>query len=116
MYDPGEFYDEGMEAGGDVRPAYREVLDAISADPAGALERSRAVVHEHKIRFGKGDAEQDFVLDPVPRIVDGAEWAELARGLAQRARALNALLADAYGERRIVAEGVIPDRVLNGAE
>ena len=45
-----------------------------------------------------------------------AEWAELERGLAQRARALNALLADSYGERRIVTEGVIPDRVLNGAE
>lgn len=116
MYDPGKFYDEGMEAGGEVRPAYREVLDAIAADPAGALARSRAVVHEHKIRFGKGDAEQDFVLDPIPRIVDGAEWAELERGLAQRARALNALLADSYGERRIVSEGVIPDRVVSGAE
>jgi uncharacterized circularly permuted ATP-grasp superfamily protein len=116
MYDPGKFYDDGIEADGEVRQAYREVLDSVSANPAGALERSRAVVHERKIRFGKGDAEQDFVLDPIPRIVDGAEWAELERGLAQRALALNALLADAYGERRIVSEGVIPGRVLNGAE
>jgi len=116
MYDPGEIFDEGIDADGQARPAYQEVLDAVAADPAGALARSRAVVRKHGIRFGKGDAEQDFVLDPIPRIIDGAEWAELERGLAQRARALNALLADAYCDRRIVAEGVIPERVLNGAE
>ncbi len=116
MYDPGKFFDEGIDAAGQIRPAYREVLAAVGANPGKAHERSRQVVREHKIRFGKGDLEQDFILDPIPRIVDGAEWAELERGLAQRARALNAFLADAYGERRIVAEGVIPERVVNGAE
>lgn len=92
------------------------VLAAVSADPAAALSRSRALVHERQIRFGKGDLEQDFILDPIPRVISAAEWTELERGLAQRARALNAFLVDAYGERRIVSEGVIPERVINGAE
>src|SRR5262249_29381093 len=38
------------------------------------------------------------------------------RGLAQRVRALNAFVADAYGERRIVAEGVVPAYVIDTAE
>jgi uncharacterized circularly permuted ATP-grasp superfamily protein len=92
------------------------VLQAVSADPAGMLERSRAIARKHEIRFGKGDLEEDFVLDPIPRVVEAAEWAELERGLAQRACALNAFLADAYGEQRIVSAGVIPERVIKGAE
>ena len=51
-----------------------------------------------------------FVVDPVPRLIRGGEWDPLAAGLAQRARALNALLRDAYGERRIVQAGVLSER------
>ena len=91
------------------------VLAAVQADPAAALTRSRALVRERQIRFGKGEREEDFVLDPIPRVVSAAEWDALEAGLAQRALALNALLADVYGERRIVTEGVIPERVINGA-
>ena len=40
----------------------------------------------------------------------------LEAGLIQRVRALNAFVADVYGERRIVAEGVVPQRVLDSAE
>ena len=116
IYDPGNFFDEGFEPDGSPRPGYEGVLAAIGPDPTGALATASGLVREHGIVFGKGDAKQDFVFDPIPRIVEAAEWAELERGLAQRARALNALLADVYGERRIVAEGVIPARVIEGAE
>jgi uncharacterized circularly permuted ATP-grasp superfamily protein len=116
VYDPGMYLDEGVAADGTVRPAYRGVLDALVDDPSGALAEARRLVHEQEIQFGKGETKQDFVLDPIPRIIDAHEWAELERGLAQRAHALNALLADVYGEQRIVAEGVIPERVVNGAE
>ena len=116
VYDPGIYFDEGVRADGTARPGYRGVLDALGGDPSGALVEARRLVREHEIQFGKGEAKEDFVLDPIPRIIEAEEWAELERGLAQRARALNALLADVYDERRIVAEGVIPERVVNGAE
>ena len=57
---------------------------------------------------------ESFELDPVPRLIDAAEWERLEAGLAQRARALDAFVADAYGERRIFAEGIVPERVLGG--
>jgi uncharacterized circularly permuted ATP-grasp superfamily protein len=116
VYDPGEIHDEALASDGSPRPAYRALLAEVSADPLAVHRRSQELVREREIRFGKGDDEQDFVLDPIPRILDAGEWAELERGLGQRARALNALLADAYGERRIVAESVVPERVLLGAE
>ena len=48
-------------------------------------------------------------VDPVPRVVDGAEWDRLAAGLAQRVRALEAFLRD---PSRAVAAGVVPADVV----
>jgi carboxylate-amine ligase len=65
--------------------------------------------------FRSIEGDERFVVDPVPRVVDADEWAHVERGLAQRARALNAFVADVYGERRIVREGVVPERVVETA-
>jgi len=64
------------------------------------------------VTFG-AQGEEQFRLDPVPRVIDPGEWAELEAGLAQRVRALDAFCADAYGPRRIVAEDVMPAQVLD---
>ena len=41
---------------------------------------------------------------------------DAGRRVEQRVRALNAFVADAYGARRIVAEGILPAAMLDGAE
>ena len=48
----------------------------------------------------------------MPRLIEAAEWEALEAGPAQRARALNAFLADAYGGQRIFDAGVVPRRLL----
>ena len=50
------------------------------------------------------------------RVLARGEWDSLARGLEQRLLALDAFVRDVYGPQRIVAEGVVPARVLGGAE
>jgi carboxylate-amine ligase len=60
-------------------------------------------------------AHLDFRLDPVPRVIDAEDWQHLKVGLAQRAKALNAFVADTYGARRIVKAGVIPARMIRTA-
>jgi uncharacterized circularly permuted ATP-grasp superfamily protein len=45
-------------------------------------------------------------------LIDAAEWERLQAGLLQRARALNAFIADAYGPQRIFDAGVVPRRLL----
>ena len=50
----------------------------------------------------------------MPLVLDAATWARLEVGLAQRTELLNALLADLYGEQRLLAEGVIPSAVVFG--
>ena len=59
--------------------------------------------------------ERIFPFDLIPRIIPGAEWDRLERGLIQRVRALNLFLHDIYSEQRIVRDGKIPGELLFGA-
>jgi uncharacterized circularly permuted ATP-grasp superfamily protein len=56
-----------------------------------------------------------FPLDPMPRVIAAEDWQHLKVGLAQRVKALNAFVADAYGPREMVKAGVIPARVIKTA-
>jgi uncharacterized circularly permuted ATP-grasp superfamily protein/uncharacterized alpha-E superfamily protein len=47
-------------------------------------------------------------LDPLPLVLDDGEWAGLDVGLVQRAELLNAILADLYGPRRLLASRLLP--------
>ncbi len=106
-------HDEGFAAAGEPRPHYRPVVAALAErDLAGETERVRRAVDATGCRFGP----TPFRVDAVPRVLTHAEWAPLAAGLEQRVRALDAFLRDVYGARRIVAEGVVPARVVEGAE
>ena len=112
------FYDEAFDSRGEPRPHYRPLIEALQKLDLG--ERRRAVAAELAERgaeFRTEGGEAPFVVDPVPRLIPAEEWERLAAGAAQRARALNAFLADVYsGEGRIVAEGVVPRRVISSSE
>lgn len=53
--------------------------------------------------------EQLFPFDPMPRVISAKEFEFLQKGLTQRVDALNAFLADVYGEKKIVKDKVIPE-------
>ena len=68
------------------------------------------------VRFSSVEGDLEFYVDPVPRVITAADWEPVKRGLAQRVRALNAFVADVYGDQRIVAEGVVPPEVITSAD
>jgi uncharacterized circularly permuted ATP-grasp superfamily protein len=92
---------------------YEEPAAGLNGRSPGELAAAvQHAVDGAGVTFGaKGD--ERFRIDPVPRVIGAAEWAELEAGLAQRLRALDAFCADAYGERRIVREGVLPARLID---
>lgn len=67
----------------------------------------------HGVKFGiykNGTFEERlFPFDAIPRVISAQEWEVLSRGLTQRVRALNLFLRDIYGEKRILADGVVPE-------
>ncbi len=65
--------------------------------------------------YGENDASERIIpFDIVPRIFLADEWARLSQGLIQRVEAINAFLDDIYGERRILAEGILPPELVLG--
>jgi len=118
-------FDE-MNSGADgaVRLPYRGVADWLART---SPERIAATRHEvdlfyrrHGITFGAygatDGAETTIPFDIIPRVISWVEWEYLQKGLAQRVKALNAFLSDAYGKREICRAGVIPEEqlLLNG--
>src|SRR5205823_8676144 len=59
--------------------------------------------------------EKIFPFCLLPRLIAGAEWQKVDRGLVQRLRALGLFLDDVYGEQKILAAGVIPAEMVLGA-
>lgn len=53
--------------------------------------------------------EQLFPFDPIPRVIPAEDFDYLERGLRQRVDALNQFLADIYSQKRIIADGIIPE-------
>jgi len=53
--------------------------------------------------------EQLFPFDVIPRTISYEEFDVLERGLIQRVTALNLFLADIYGGKKIVSDGIIPE-------
>ena len=110
-------YDEGFDADGVPRPWARAALEAVArADPASLPDRISRSLTRSGVRFSSVEGDLQFYADPVPRVITAAEWEPVKRGLAQRVRALNAFVADVYGDQRIVAEGLVPLEVIRSAD
>jgi uncharacterized circularly permuted ATP-grasp superfamily protein len=115
-YSFGRAWDEMFVSDGITRPAYEAVVTAVQALDADELKAraeglARAFL-DRGVTFDVGGVERPFPLDVIPRLIEAAEWDVVSRGVAQRVRTLEAFLADVYGERRIVEDHVIPQRVL----
>src|SRR3954453_8130695 len=110
-------YDEAVDEHGRARPPYAGALRALAGRDLDAL-KTRVVeeVAGEGVCFHSENGDEAFLIDPVPRVIDHAEWTTIEAGLAQRVRALNRFVADVYGERRIVEAGVVPERVIDTAE
>jgi carboxylate-amine ligase len=114
-YEPtGGAVDEAFASDGSVRPAYAVVLAALqAASPAVAAEAIAAGVQRDGVVHGAGDGAHPLLVDAVPRVFAAEEWARLEAGLAQRIRALEAFVCDAFGAREAFAAGIVPDDLLD---
>jgi uncharacterized circularly permuted ATP-grasp superfamily protein len=112
-----EHFDEAIDADGEPRGVYAELLEQLEEiDLAEAESEIKAHLKLHAIDFKGDEGPEEFLLDLVPRVLDRGQWEELEAGLRQRAAALNAFIRDAYFEQRIVRDDVVPARVIETSE
>ena len=128
---PGVGYDEFVDRDGNVRPAWSELADAVAERGRAGLDRLRSVVNglidNDGITYTEVDPSRDqasgesglpaleprpWSLDTLPIVLSAADWDVLEAGLVQRSRLLDAVLADVYGPRSLLTEGILPPELV----
>jgi uncharacterized circularly permuted ATP-grasp superfamily protein/uncharacterized alpha-E superfamily protein len=116
-------YDELLDERGRVRPHWQPLIDLLTRDDPRAvarrgLERTRRLIVENGVTYNvyadPQGTDRPWALDPVPLLLLAQEWRTIEAGLAQRARVLDALLADIYGPQRLLSEGLVPPELVFG--
>ena len=104
-----------VDGKGGLRPHWRGLLGSLRAlGDAGVAERAvrlnRAFQEEGitSVLPGTNQAEPAWRCDPVPLLLGADEFSALEVGLSQRARLMEAILADLAGECSLLAEGMLP--------
>ncbi|WP_295403624.1 circularly permuted type 2 ATP-grasp protein [uncultured Thiocystis sp.] len=115
-------YDEMRTADGEVRPQWQYLLDALrTLGPVGLEDRWREasrLIRDNGVTYNlHGDPQgisRPWQLDLLPMLIRSDEWAELERGLIQRAELLNLILLDLYGPRDLIRTGLLPAELIDG--
>ncbi len=115
-------YDEMLDDIQIPRPHWRVFLEQLQSMSKRAMqERSRFVsdsIHSDGVTYNvyadpKGKS-RPWELDLLPLILPESEFREITLAVEQRARLLNAVLGDLYGERTLLARGLIPPALVFG--
>jgi len=109
-------FEEGIAGGSNATAHDRKVWESIGGRDLRKLSEAVAQGTTRRgVSFKSAEGEQDFRIDPIPRVIDAKEWSELSTGVVQRVKALELFVRDVYGERRIVQAGVVPAGSLDSA-
>lgn len=112
--------DELIDASGEVRPVWQPFLRALAAMGGAELENSMRRANQYLRDAGvfyrhygpESESERDWPLSHIPLMVNEAEWQQISASLAERADLLEGIMADVYGENRLVADGILPASLL----
>jgi uncharacterized circularly permuted ATP-grasp superfamily protein/uncharacterized alpha-E superfamily protein len=111
--------DEMADGRGHARPHWRSLLSTMFAlghetlaQRAGLLDQ--AFAEEGITAILPGERAVNWRCDPIPLVISAPEFASLEAGLAQRAQLMELILADLYGPRDLMAEGLIPPELAYG--
>src|SRR5450631_789586 len=106
-------FDEMFGDDGEPRAHYADLYEGLSRlTPDSFADKSSlagACYLAEGITFAHDGREQTFPFDLLPRLVAAHEWQTLELGLRQRVRALDLFLADVYGAKQAIHDGVIPN-------
>lgn len=123
-YETEGFYDEIFAANGIPRPHGQVLLERLRTLSDGELQRRQTAADLALLNMGitfnvyghEAGTEKIWPFDIVPRIIEGAEWAMIERGLKQRILALNLFIDDIYHDAKIVSDGIVPEWLVSSGK
>ncbi len=116
---PG-LYDEMCEAPGHFRPHWEPYASALADLGRNEFSRrwqtAQQYIRENGVTYNVyGDPrgiDRPWSLDAIPLLISAREWQRIEEGLIQRARLLNLILADLYGEQTLLRSGYLPPALI----
>lgn len=115
--------DELVGADGRIRPHWMRFVESMADLGPKEVRHRFALADRHLADSGvvfrvygeaNGD-ERPWPLSHMPFLIEPKEWARLEAGLIQRAKLLDAILGDAYGDGRLAADGALPAAIIAGS-
>ena len=115
-------YDEAFDSAGRPRRHWERLAQTARRASRHALARRAQTIRRAVEQYGVtyniyGDpkgADRPWEVDLLPFIIGQEEWHQLAQAIAQRARVLDRVLADLYGDGRLLSAGLIPPALIHG--
>lgn len=115
-------WDEMWDIQSGVRPHWAHLIQGL--DRLGAREwvergqRIGRLLRENGVTYhvysDPRGYSRTWELDPIPLVLDGGEWQDIAAGLEQRARLLDLVLRDLYGAQTLLRRGLLPPELVYG--
>ncbi len=68
----------------------------------------------YNVYASEGGPQRPWALDLFPLIITPESWQQIETGVKQRARLLNRIMADVYGEQQLIREAFIPPALVQG--
>ncbi|MDO8881384.1 circularly permuted type 2 ATP-grasp protein [Pseudotabrizicola sp.] len=114
--------DELVTPDGTLRPLWQPLVNHLQGLTDEGLTRATGRADQYLRdsgvfyrQYGSGQSvERPWPLSHIPVLIDEADWAALTPALIQRADLLETVLADLYGENRLVADGHLPAALVAG--
>ncbi|MEK9725707.1 MAG: circularly permuted type 2 ATP-grasp protein, partial [Rhodospirillaceae bacterium] len=111
-----------IDAASGVRPHWSPFLGELGRftppELAHCWDTAQRLVQENGTTYNvyddSGDSARPWRMDPIPFLVGPEEWQQIEAGLIQRARLLNAIVADVYGARRLLSDDLLPAPLVLG--
>ena len=115
-------YDEMVDDIQIPRAHWRAFLAHLATLPAETMARRSDFLQDalasdgvtYNVYADPKGANRKWELDLLPLILPVEEWKQISAAVAQRAKLLDAVLADLYGPQRLLAEGLIPPALVFG--
>jgi len=112
--------DEMIDPSGNIRPGWSHLMAAFDAlgptELAARFERADQYLRDAGVFYRKYDGaegkERAWPLAHIPLLIDEADWIVISSGLKQRAELLERIVADIYGDNRLVQEGLLPPELV----
>ncbi|WP_371883960.1 circularly permuted type 2 ATP-grasp protein [Caballeronia sp. S22] len=114
-------WDELRDTAGQLREPWRHFFELLGEQGIARLDDGVSAVAQ-QVRdnditynvYADNGKPRAWSLDLLPLIIDEEEWALIERGVAQRARLMEAIVADVYGPQTLLQRGLLPSALVFG--